>query len=73
MWPQNHRPDAMRFTNTAYHGTEVFGSTGRAQDEVLAAVALVCVDAHDDDQGVVLDGGQGEDLLGSGVDDGPHC
>ena len=57
-----------RFANTTYSGPEAVGGTGRAQDEVLAAVVLVGVDAHDDDLGVLLDRGQGDGLLGAAID-----
>ena len=35
-----------------------------------AAVILVGVDTHDNDLGVVLGGGRGDNLLGAAVDDG---
>jgi hypothetical protein len=52
------------------HGREAVGGAGRARDEVLAAVVLVGVGAHDDDLGVVLGGIRRDDLLGAAVDDG---
>ena len=57
----------MRFTNTAYHGPEAVGGTGRTREEVFTAVVLVGVDAHADNLGVILGRGQGgnlPDLLG---------
>ena len=49
-----HRPDVVRFTNTAYHDPKAVDGAGRARDEVLAAVVLVGVDTRGNDLGVVL-------------------
>merc|ERR1719287_261671 len=52
------------------HGGEAVGGAGRAGHEVLAAVVLVGVDAHDDGLGVVLSGGRVDNLLGAAVQNG---
>ena len=49
---------------------EAVGGAGRARDKVLAAVVLVGVGAHDEDLGVLLGVGLGDNLLGAAVEDG---
>ena len=44
---------------------EAVGGAGRARGKVLATVALAGVDDHDDNLGVVLGEGRGDDLLGA--------
>ena len=59
----------MRFADTSYHGPEAVDGVGRARDDVLAAVVLVSVGAHDNDLEVVLGRGRGDNLLDE-ADDG---